>query len=158
MTLITQRRSELVPTGLLSGFQPGRSQLVSSDWDSSNGRASLLEYQSQSAGALSIELTGTAFNAFDRLVASGDVIVDGFMNIDIDDATPVVPFGLAFEYTLNIFAGNTVTGAFETVDVSGMPAGPLSMTLAANLVKNHIVRLRMTAVRIASAFLETPEV
>ncbi len=82
------------------------------------GRIDLLDYQQGNTGELFVELTGTALNAFDRLVASGDVVLDGYLNIDIDGG-----FVPAVGNTFNIITGNTVTGTFDYADVSGMPAG-----------------------------------
>ncbi|WP_428307674.1 beta strand repeat-containing protein [Lacipirellula sp.] len=82
------------------------------------GRVNLFDYQQASTGLVEVELTGTALNAFDRLVASGDVLLDGSLVIDIDGA-----FVPALGNTFNIITGNTVTGVFDTIDVSGMPAG-----------------------------------
>src|SRR5690606_35045684 len=82
------------------------------------GRVNLFDYQQEETGELFVELTGTALNAFDRLVASGDVVLDGYLNIDIDGG-----FVPALGNTFNIITGNTVTGTFDTVDVSGVPAG-----------------------------------
>ncbi|BBO30745.1 beta strand repeat-containing protein [Lacipirellula parvula] len=82
------------------------------------GRVNLFDYQQASTGLVEVELTGTALNAFDRLVASGDVVLDGSLVIDIDGA-----FVPALGNTFNIITGNTVTGVFDTIDVSGMPAG-----------------------------------
>ncbi len=91
-------------------FRPGNSEGI--------GRVDLFDYQQANTGELFVELTGTALNAFDRLVASGDVVLDGFLSIDIDGA-----FVPSLGQTFNIITGNTVTGAFDYKDVSGMPAG-----------------------------------
>jgi hypothetical protein len=96
-------------------FRPGNSEGI--------GRVNLFEYQQGNTGELFVELRGTALNAFDRLVASGDVVVDGFLSIDIDDIAPMVPFVPVLGNTFNILTGNTVTGQFDHYDVSGMPAG-----------------------------------
>jgi hypothetical protein len=92
------------------GFRPGNSEGI--------GRVDLFDYQSSNTSELFVELTGTALNAFDRLVADGDVIVDGFLSIDIDGV-----FVPTLGQTFNIITGNTVTGEFDYADVSGMPAG-----------------------------------
>lgn len=97
------------------GLRPGNSEGI--------GRINLFDYQQANSGELFVELRGTALNAFDRLVASGDVVVDGFLSLDIDEISPGVPFVPSLGQTFNIITGNTVTGAFDTVDVSGMPAG-----------------------------------
>jgi hypothetical protein len=87
------------------------------------GRVDLFDYQQSNTGELYVELTGTGLNAFDRLVASGDVVLDGYLNIDIDEISPGVPFVPVLGQTFNIITGNTVTGEFDYADVSGMPAG-----------------------------------
>jgi hypothetical protein len=87
------------------------------------GRISLLDYQQANTGELFVELTGTSLNAFDRLVASGDVVLDGYLNIDIDDVSPGVPFVPALGQTFNIITASSVTGEFDFADVSGMPSG-----------------------------------
>jgi hypothetical protein len=97
------------------GFRPGNSAGI--------GRIDLLDYQQANSGELFVELTGTSLNQFDRLVASGDVVLDGYLNIDIDEISPGVPFVPALGQTFNIITANTVTGAFDFADVSGMPAG-----------------------------------
>jgi hypothetical protein len=91
-------------------FRPGNSEGI--------GRIDLLDYQQANSGELIVELTGTSLNAFDRLVLSGDAVIDGYLNIDIDGG-----FVPALGNTFNIITGNTVTGAFDYADVSGMPAG-----------------------------------
>ena len=96
-------------------FRPGNSQGIA--------RVDLFDFQLANSSEVYFEFTGTALNAFDRLVASGDVVVGGFLSLDIDDISPGVPFVPALGNTFNIITGNTVTGKFDTVDVSGMPAG-----------------------------------
>ncbi len=96
-------------------FRPGNSEGI--------GRIDLLDYQQANTGELFVELKGTALNAFDRLVASGDVVLDGYLNIDIDNVSPGVPFVPVLNNTFNIITGNSVTGEFDFADVSGMPAG-----------------------------------
>ena len=96
-------------------MRPGNSQGI--------GRVNLFDFQQSDSSELFIELTGTSLNAFDRLVASGDVVVDGFLSLDIDDISPGVPFVPVLGNTFNIITGNTVTGEFDYADVSGMPAG-----------------------------------
>jgi hypothetical protein len=113
-------------------FRPGNSEGI--------GRVNLFDYQQASSAELFVELRGTALNAFDRLVASGDVVVDGFLSIDIDDVSPGVPFVPALGQTFNIITGNAVTGTFDTVDVSGMPAGlAFHVEYLANAVQLQVV-------------------
>jgi hypothetical protein len=96
-------------------FRPGNSEGIA--------RVDLFEYQQGNTGELFVELRGTALNAFDRLVASGDVVIDGYLNIDIDEISPGVPFVPALNQTFNIITAGNVIGEFDYADVSGMPAG-----------------------------------
>jgi hypothetical protein len=96
-------------------FRPGNFEGI--------GRVNLFDYQQSSTGELYVELRGSGLNQFDRLVASGDVVLDGYLNIDIDEVSPGVPFVPTLGQTFNIITGNTVTGTFDYADVSGMPAG-----------------------------------
>jgi hypothetical protein len=108
-------------------FRPGNSEGI--------GRVNLFDYQQGDTGELYVELTGTALNAFDRLVATGDIVLDGFLSIDIDGA-----FVPALGNTFNIITGNTVTGVFDAVDVSGVPAGlAFHVTYLANAVQLQVV-------------------
>lgn len=96
-------------------LRPGNSQGI--------GRVEVKDFQLSSTSELFVELTGTSLNAFDRVVATGDAIVDGFLSIDIDDVSAGVPFVPVLGNTFNIITANTVTGEFDFFDVSGMPAG-----------------------------------
>jgi hypothetical protein len=87
------------------------------------GRVNLFDLQTADTSELYVELTGTGLNQFDRLVLSGDAIVDGYLNIDIDEVSPNVLFVPALGQTFNIITANSVTGQFDFVDVSQMPAG-----------------------------------
>lgn len=113
-------------------FRPGNFEGI--------GRVDLFDYQQGNTGELYVEITGTALNAFDRLVASGDVVLDGYLNIDIDEVSPGVPFVPLLGQTFNIITGNTVTGAFDYADVSGMPAGlAFHIEYLANAVQLQVV-------------------
>jgi hypothetical protein len=104
------------------------------------GRVELQDMQMAGTGELFVELIGTALNQFDRLVADGDVIVDGYLNIDIDEVSPGVPFVPALGQTFNIITGNSVTGEFDYADVSGMPAGlAFHIEYLANAVQLQVV-------------------
>jgi hypothetical protein len=92
------------------GFRPGNSEGIA--------RVDLFDFQLAGTSELFVELTGTSLNAFDRLVASGDAIVDGYLNVDIDGG-----FVPALGQTFNIITANSVTGEFDFADVSGMPPG-----------------------------------
>jgi hypothetical protein len=99
------------------------------------GRVELLDMQMASTSELFVELIGTGLNQYDRLVADGDVIVDGSLNIDIDEVSPGVPFVPVLGNTFNIITGNTVTGQFDFADVSGMPNG---LTFHINYLPNAV--------------------
>jgi len=92
-------------------FQPGNSAGIA--------RVDLLDYQQANTGELFVELTGTGLNQFDRLVVNGAALLDGYLDIDIDGGfVPVL--GQTFNI---VFASAGLSGTFETVDSSGMPAG-----------------------------------
>ena len=104
------------------------------------GRVDLFDYQQGNTGELYVELIGTSLNQFDRLVASGDVLLDGYLNIDIDEISPGVPFVPALGQTFNIITGNSVVGEFDYADVSGMPAGlAFHINYLANAVQLQVV-------------------
>jgi hypothetical protein len=104
------------------------------------GRVELKDMQMSGRSELFVELIGTGLNQFDRLVADGDVIVDGYLNIDIDEVSPGVPFVPALGNTFNIITGNSVTGEFDFADVSGMPAGlAFHIEYLANAVQLQVV-------------------
>jgi hypothetical protein len=108
-------------------FRPGN--------DNGIGRVNLFDYQQRDAGELYVEITGTALNAFDRLVATGDIVLDGYLNIDIDG-----PFVPALGNTFNIISGTSVAGTFDTVNVSGVPAGlAFRVTYLPNAVQLQVV-------------------
>ena len=99
------------------------------------GRVSLFDYQQTNTGELFVELIGTGLNQFDRLVASGDVVLDGYLNIDIDEVSPGVPFVPSLGQTFNIITGNSVSGTFDFYDISGMPNG---LTFHINYLSNAV--------------------
>jgi hypothetical protein len=104
------------------------------------GRVELLDMELSDTSELYVELIGTSLNQFDRLVAGGDVVLDGYLNIDIDEVSPGVPFVPALGQTFNIITGNTVTGEFDFADVSGMPAGlAFHVEYLANAVQLQVV-------------------
>jgi hypothetical protein len=88
------------------------------------GRVNLLDYQQQDSGELYVEIVGTLLNQYDRLVVNGVAQIDGYLNVDIDEVSPGVPFVPALGQTFNIIsAPGGVIGTFDTVDISGFPAG-----------------------------------
>lgn len=87
------------------------------------GRVELFDVQMAGTSELFVELIGTSLNKYDRLVADGDVIVDGYLNVDIDEISPGVPFVPVLGSTFNIITGHTVTGQFDFADVPRMPNG-----------------------------------
>ncbi len=103
-------------------FRPGNSEGI--------GRIDLFDYQQADTSELFVEIAGTALNAFDRLVLSGDAVLDGYLNIDIDGG-----FIPALGNTFNIISANTVTGQFNNIDVSGMPDG---LTFHVNYLANAV--------------------
>jgi hypothetical protein len=108
------------------GFRPGNSEGIA--------RVDLFDAQFANTSELFVEITGTSLNAFDRLVASGDVIVDGFLSIDIDGL-----FVPTLGQTFNIITGNVI-GEFDYADVSGMPAGlAFHIEYLANAVQLQVV-------------------
>ena len=83
------------------------------------GRVDVRDYQQGDTGQLYMELTGTLLNQYDRMVVNGMAQIDGYLNIDIDGA-----FVPALGNVFNILsAPGGLVGTFDTVDVSGMPAG-----------------------------------
>ena len=55
---------------------------------------------------------------------TGVAQLDGYLNIDIDEISPGVPFVPALGNVFNIIsAPGGVLGTFDNIDVSGMPAG-----------------------------------
>jgi hypothetical protein len=104
------------------------------------GRVNMFDYQQLDAGELYVEIIGTSLNQFDRLVLSGDAVLDGYLNIDIDEISPGVPFVPTVGQTFNIITANTVTGAFDFWDISGMPAGlTFAVTYLGNAVQLEVV-------------------
>jgi hypothetical protein len=113
-------------------FRPGNSEGI--------GRVDVFDYQMSPTSELFIELKGTALNAFDRLVVDGVAIVDGYLSLDIDDVAPMTPFVPVLGNTFNILTASAVTGTFDTVDVSGMPAGlAFRVNYLANAVQLQVV-------------------
>jgi hypothetical protein len=112
---------------LEGAFRPGNFEGI--------GRVSLFDYLQTNTSELFVELKGTGLNQFDRLVADGDVVPDGYLNIDIDEISPGVPFVPALGQTFNIITGHTVTGTFDFYDISGMPAG---LTFHINYLSNAV--------------------
>ncbi len=100
------------------------------------GAATVRDYQQMNSGELFVELTGTLLNQYDRLSVTGQAIVDGYLNIDIDGA-----FMPTLGTTFNIItASSGVFGKFDYVDVSGMPAGlTFHLNYLANAVQLQVV-------------------
>lgn len=100
------------------------------------GAATVKDYQQMQSGELFVELTGTLLNEFDRLAVTGQALLDGYLNIDIDG-----PFIPAMGNTFNILtASSGVFGTFNQVDVSGMPAGlTFHLNYLANAVQLQVV-------------------
>jgi hypothetical protein len=98
------------------GLRPGNFEGI--------GRLNLQDYQQQDSGQLYVEIVGTLLNQYDRLVVNGVAQIDGYLNVDIDEVSPGVPFVPVLGQTFNIIsAPGGVIGKFDTVDISGFPAG-----------------------------------
>jgi hypothetical protein len=83
------------------------------------GSETIKDYQQSSTGLVEFELTGTLLNQFDRLTVTDVAQLGGHLNVDIDGG-----FVPALGNTFNIIsAPGGVSGTFENIDVSGMPAG-----------------------------------
>lgn len=83
------------------------------------GAVTVKDYQQGNTGELFIELAGTLLNQYDRVLVGGNAILDGYLNIDIDGGF-VPALGNTFDVLSATFGRS---GTFDTVDVSGMPAG-----------------------------------
>jgi hypothetical protein len=94
------------------------------------GRIDLRDYQQSGEGELFVELAGTGLNQFDRLVVTGEAVVDGDLRVDvIGDFAPNV--GNMF----TILSASLRTGMFDDVDVMGMPAG---LAIQVNYLPNAV--------------------
>nr|MBA3484783.1 hypothetical protein [Pirellulales bacterium] len=105
------------------------------------GRVDVSDYQQGNTGELYVELTGTALNAFDRIVVGGDAVIDGYLNIDVDEVSPGVPFVPVLGNTFNIITTSGVrSGTFDTVNVADMPDGlTFHINYLANAVQLQVV-------------------
>ncbi|WP_442481865.1 beta strand repeat-containing protein [Aeoliella sp. SH292] len=109
-------------------IRPGNSEGI--------GTATVKDYSQASTGELFVEVAGTLPNQFDRIQTSGVAQVDGYLNIDIDGGfVPVI--GNTFDIISTVFG---VSGSFDTIDSSGMPAG---VAFAVSYLPNAV---RLTAV------------
>src|SRR4051812_164970 len=100
------------------------------------GAVTLKDYQQTDSGQLFVELTGTLLNQIDRFAVTGVAQLDGYLNIDIDGGF-VPALGNVFNI---ISAPGGVAGTFDTVDVSGMPAGlTFHVTYLPTLVQLKVV-------------------
>lgn len=121
-------------------FRPGNFEGI--------GTVTVKDYQQTNSGELFVELKGKLLNQFDRIATTGVAQVDGYLNIDIDEVSPGVPFVPALNDTFNIIsAPGGVSGAFDLVDMSGMPAG---LTFHINYLPTF-VQLQVVAKPIFSA-------
>lgn len=100
------------------------------------GRVEVKDYQQSALGTLHIELAGASLNQFDRLLVNGTAEIAGKLNLDIDGGF-IPSVGQTFSF---ITASNGVFGTFDTVDVSGMPAGlAFHVNYLANAVQLQVV-------------------
>ncbi len=78
------------------------------------------DFQQTASGALTMEIGGTALNAFDRLNLTGAAALSGSLNLSL-----IGGFVPAMGQTFNILtAGGGISGTFTTVtQPAGMPAG-----------------------------------
>ncbi|QDT71270.1 beta strand repeat-containing protein [Lacipirellula limnantheis] len=83
------------------------------------GAVTVKDYQQGNTGELLVELAGTLLNQYDRVLVGGNAILDGYLNIEIDGGF-VPALGNTFDILSATFGRS---GTFDTVDVSGMPAG-----------------------------------
>lgn len=107
------------------------------------GVATVKDYVQSATGDLFVELTGTLPNQFDRIQVTGVAQIAGYLNVDIDGAF-VPALGNTFDIISTAFG---VSGAFDYMDVSGMPAG---LAFKINYLPNA-VRLQVVAKPIFSA-------
>jgi hypothetical protein len=109
-------------------IRPGNSEGI--------GTATVKDYVQTNTGELFIELTGTLPNAYDRILASQTVQLDGVLNLDIDGVF-VPALGNTFDIISSVFGRS---GTFDYVDVSGMPAGlAFHVDYLANAVRLTVV-------------------
>jgi hypothetical protein len=88
------------------------------------GQVTVKDFQMAPTAELYMELIGTALNEYDRVTVNGIAEVDGYLNLDIDEVSPGVPFVPSLGQTFNILsASGGVIGKFDALEVSGMPAG-----------------------------------
>lgn len=114
-------------------FRPGNFEGI--------GTVTVKDYQQTDSGEIYVEIRGTLLNQFDRVVSTGVAQLDGYLNVDIDEVSPGVPFVPALGNTFNIIsATGGVVGTFDTIDMSGMPAGlTFHINYLANAVQLQVV-------------------
>ncbi len=101
---------------LKGGFRPCNSQGI--------GQCTVKDLQMAPTTELYTEIIGTGLNQYDRVSVNGIAVIDGYLNLDIDEVSPGVPFIPQLGDKFNILsATGGVTGRFKALDTSGMPAG-----------------------------------
>jgi hypothetical protein len=110
---------------MYGALRPGNSEGI--------GVANLTNYQQFPTGQLFVELRGTSLNQFDRLAATGVVIVDGYLNIDLDNM-----FAPVLGNTFNIITGANVTGQFDYYDIDNVAEMPAGLAFKINYLANAV--------------------
>jgi hypothetical protein len=101
---------------LQGAFRPGNFNGV--------GEVNVKHFQMSPSAELFAEIIGTGLNQCDRVAVNGIAVVDGYLNLDIDEVSPGVPFVPVAGQKFNIIsASGGVTGTFDALDASGMPDG-----------------------------------
>jgi hypothetical protein len=96
-------------------------------------RVEFLEYQQTNTGKLYVDLTGTTLSDFDRLVVDGDAVIDGFLEIDIDDGF-VPELGTTFP----IISASNRFGQFDYYDIENINEMPDGLTFKLNYLDNGV--------------------
>jgi hypothetical protein len=100
------------------------------------GRVNLSDFQQAGTAELFVELIGTGLAQYDRLAITGDAVISGYLNIDIDEVSPGVPFVPGLGNTFNIISTTGIrSGTFGFVDIAGMPDG---LTFRVNYLPNGV--------------------
>lgn len=82
------------------------------------GTVNLLDYEQSDTGSLFFDIAGTEQTQYDRLVASGNVALDGDLTITLDES--YVP---TMGNTFSIISGMSLMGEFDQIQTTGMPDG-----------------------------------
>ncbi|RYD61533.1 MAG: hypothetical protein EOP83_16775 [Verrucomicrobiaceae bacterium] len=100
------------------------------------GRTDVRDFQQSATGELSVEITGTNLNQFDRLIVNGSAQLGGHLTLDMDGG--FVPVAGQSFIILSASAG--VSGQFSQIDMIGVPAGvTFNLTYQANSVTATVI-------------------